>query len=403
VLKSLSLRNFRTCVETDITFEPVTLLVGKNNAGKTCICQALDFLSHAVRANSLDDAARAAGMAPREVRTRYAQGEPVLLRVESEVRRGDRELLFAYELAFEPRDVGRDPSDVLSLASERLSARVDGEEVCLLDRPGPDARVALETRPAEGHPALSEVAGPSARVAVIGRPTGWGDYPEVGAFVRDLASWRSYRDFSPAAMLASRQADYDPFLVRDASNLASALFALKSEDTRTFMRLIELVREIEPSIETINFVRPRPEEVYMEVEDSEGHRVYPESLSGGTLRYMALCYLALQGSMREVGRDVQRPRLISIEEPDQGLYVGQLRRLVEVLQEASKTQQTIITTHNPYLIDLFEDHPEQVRLVSRGDLALRDGTTVTQPDEAQLGKLLESFSLGELYYRELLQ
>lgn len=401
MLKSLSLRNFRTCVETDITFEPVTLLVGRNNAGKTSVCQALDFLSHCATARSLDEAARTAGIPPRELRTRYVTDEPVVLRVEVELG-GDGPSAFTYELTVEPRDTGHEPGAVLNVVSESLSVRADGVEACLWERRG--TSVTEFTEPGHGGGGHEQLVSnvPAARSMLASVVRSY-ENSLAEAFALDLESWRCHRDFSPPAMLASRRADYDPFLVRDASNLASALFALKSEDTRTFTRFIELVREIEPSIETINFVRPRPEEVYMEVEDTEGHGVYPESLSGGTLRYMALCYLALQGSMRARGRDVQRPRLISLEEPDQGLYVGQLRRLVEVLQEAGKAQQTIITTHNPYLIDLFEDHPEQVRLVRRGDLALRDGTTVAPPDAAQLEKLLESFPLGELYYRELLQ
>jgi predicted ATPase len=236
---------------------------------------------------------------------------------------------------------------------------------------------------------------------MIARLLDLADNPRANAIRQYLRSWRYYT-ISAEIMRTSRRADWDTFLADDASNVASVLFTLKSEDTRAFNRLVSLVKEIEPSIETLNFIRPRPEEVYMEVEDTEGNRYNPESLSDGTLNYLALCYVALQGSLR-TARDTVPPALVAYEEPERGLYVGHLRRFMEVLQEAGKTQQVILTTHNPYLIDLFEDHREQVRLVSRGEHSLRDGTTVAAPDADKLDGLLESFSLGELYYRELLQ
>ncbi len=140
----------------------------------------------------------------------------------------------------------------------------------------------------------------------------------------------------------------------------------------------------------------------MEVEDSNGARYGLESLSDGTLNYLAMCYIALQGQLT-THRDTPAPRLVILEEPENRLYVRHLRRLLEVIREGAQKQQTIITTHNPYLIDLFEDHLEEVRLVKRGRLGLEEGTEVVKPDEALLRERLEDFSLGELHFRELLQ
>ncbi len=401
MLRTLKLTNFRTCVATEVSFEPVTLLIGKNNSGKTNICQALEFMGAAAEADSLDNAARMLGLPPLEVVTRYLPGEPVTMQIEASAPCGDEELEYRYELVISCTDLGPSPGHVLNVVSEHLSATVDGDEWRLMEREGAEVRLLHETRPQAGvrEPRVETTAPP--RQAMIARLLDLPDNPRANAFRQYLRSWRYYT-ISAEIMRTSRRADWDTFLADDASNIASVLFTLKSEDTRAFNRLVSLVKEIEPSIETLNFIRPRPEEVYMEVEDTEGNRYNPESLSDGTLNYLALCYVALQGSLR-TARDTVPPALVAYEEPERGLYVGHLRRFMEVLQEAGKTQQVILTTHNPYLIDLFEDHREQVRLVSRGEHSLRDGTTVAAPDADKLDGLLESFSLGELYYRELLQ
>jgi len=401
MLTALRLRNFRTCASTELGLAPVTLLIGRNNSGKTNMCQALGFLSAAAHAETLDDAARATGMPPLEVVARYRPDEPVGLEIEASVPVGGETLEFRYELNLACSDIGPARGSVLNVLAERLEVRADGSVWCLVDRTGAEVSLLHETRAAAGEtePRIHTTAPP--RQAMVARLFDLDDNPRANVFRQCLRSWRHYT-IPTETMRASRRADWDAFLASDGSNLASVLFTLRNEDTRTFERLWRLVREIEPSLGTLNFVRPRPEEVYMQVEDTEGNRYSPESLSDGTLNYIALCYVALQGSLR-TSRDASPPALIALEEPERGLYVGHLRRLMDVLQEAGKTQQVILTTHNPYLIDLFEDHREQVRIVSRGGHSLRDGTTVSTPDSRKLDDLLESFSLGELYFRELLQ
>lgn len=401
MLTALRLRNFRTCASTELGLAPVTLLIGRNNSGKTNICQALGFLSAAAQAETLDDAARAAGMPPLEVVTRYRAADRVTIEIEACVPYRNEDLLFRYAMVLTSTDVGAVPGCVLNVQSEHLCVDVAGAEWCLMDRTGAEVSLLHETRAAGGDlDRRIETTAPP-RQAMMARLFDLDDNPRANAFRQYLRSWRYYT-ISAEIMRTSRRANWDAFLAADASNVASVLFTLKSEDTKAFNRLMSLVKEMEPSIDTLNFFRPRPEEVYMQVEDTEGNRYNPESLSDGTLNYIALCYVALQGSLRTAS-DAPPPSLVAFEEPERGLYVGHLRRLMDVLQEAGKTQQVILTTHNPYLIDLFEDHREQVRIVSRGGHSLRDGTTVSTPDSRKLDDLLESFSLGELYFRELLQ
>ena len=377
MLTYLRLQNFRSCIDTEWHLEPVTLLIGKNNAGKSNLCKALRFLSACLSADNIDDAARAAGLLPSEVAHRDTVGEPIRIQVRWRAAVGGDEMLLRYHLVLQQQQPIRVARDILTVVDEILE-------------------------PGELHPAVLNflVRSRDNNGSVPSNRLSWPDDPlEPGP--EDLATWRYY-NLANCDLRRHQQAAYDTYLRDDGSNLASCLFALKNEDSRNFDLLLDLVREVEPSLYTFNFIRPRPEELWLEVEDSNGGRYGLESLSDGTLNYLAMCYIALQGQLT-THRDTPRPRLVVLEEPENRLYVRHLRRLLEVIREGSKEQQTIITTHNPYLIDLFEDHLEEVRLVTRGQLGVGESTQVVTPDADVLRKRLQEFSLGELHFRELLQ
>jgi len=370
----------------------VTLLVGKNNTGKTNLGRALRFVGACAGAEDIDSAAKQAGMAPSEVVSRHVRNEPTELHLEIDLPHTSGRLAYEYSLVLESRDPGRELTHLLTVSSEQGQVvTAEGQRRTLLERQENRASVSLG-----GHHEVFEV--PPWQSALFGLQTRMNDLLPL---IERVRSWRMYNVHAgPRPNFGKAQ--YDAYLTDGGSNLNSALYSLKNEDERTFATLIKLVQEIEPSLFTLNFIRPRPEEVWMEVEDVEGNRYGPESLSDGTIHYMALCYIALHSQIR-THRDATAPALAFIEEPDAGLYVGHLRRMFEVLQTGSDQQQIILTTHNPYLMDLFEDRLEQVRLVSRGDCQLRDSTKVSELNAEQVSSLLAEMPLGELLYRGLLQ
>jgi predicted ATPase len=75
-------------------------------------------------------------------------------------------------------------------------------------------------------------------------------------------------------------------------------------------------------------------------------------LSDGTLRY--LCLLAI------LCDPPPPPPLICIEEPELGLHPDILPKLADLLVEASRRTQIIITTHSDILVDAMTERPETV-------------------------------------------
>ena len=97
-------------------------------------------------------------------------------------------------------------------------------------------------------------------------------------------------------------------------------------------------------------------------------------VSDGTLRILALL-TALQVE--------PRPVMIGVEEPENGVYPGRLRKLLDYMQEiaaqgdehgASPTQ-LVLTTHSPVVLAALRSRPEFLRFV---DLVRRDGQLVTR-------------------------
>ena len=105
-------------------------------------------------------------------------------------------------------------------------------------------------------------------------------------------------------------------------------------------------------------------------------------LSDGTLRYLFLMALLL---------DPTPPPIICIEEPEIGLHPDIIPTIAEMLIEASKRTQIIVTTHSDALISSLP--PESV-LVCERDMT---GTHLRRLDPNQLKNWLENYGLGELW------
>jgi len=129
------------------------------------------------------------------------------------------------------------------------------------------------------------------------------------------------------------------------------------------------------------------------------HRISAKDLSQGTLIALALLTLAYLP---------EPPTLIGLEEIDRGLHPRLLRQLQDALYRLSYPQackesrpptQVIATTHSPYLLDLFRDHPEEVVLASKEGL---DVEMKRLTDVEHFNDILGHSPLSEVWYSGVL-
>jgi predicted ATPase len=217
--------------------------------------------------------------------------------------------------------------------------------------------------------------------------------PRANLFKKHLASWYYY-DLDSQQLRRPEARLLDTVLHPDGSNLASVLFNLKNADERLYRKLIEVTQRIEPRLDVLSFFSPAENQVFMFGEDSTGHRFGPWSMSNGTLRFLALAYVLLttQAYQNQVGG-----RLVIIEEPETGLFVGHLKELLSLI-DSPGSGQFIFTSHSPYFIDLFDGMLEGVKVARRGDRS----SSLASLDTGSVRKQLKQMPLGEMHFRELL-
>ena len=107
---------------------------------------------------------------------------------------------------------------------------------------------------------------------------------------------------------------------------------------------------------------------------------------------LVLAYLAILFSP-------QPPGLLLIEEPENGVHPRRLREVLHILRELVSEQdrtQVVLTTHSPYVVDLFK--PEEVTLCLKGT----DGavTMCGSPKANPCASRWTSFSRGEIWTAE---
>lgn len=128
-------------------------------------------------------------------------------------------------------------------------------------------------------------------------------------------------------------------------------------------------------------------------------RIPAENLSQGTLYVLAVLALAF---------DPAPPTVICIEEIDRGIHPRLLREVRDALYrlshpgsfgETRAQTQIVATTHSPYLLDLFKDHPEEVVIAQKEGQEARFERLVDRPD---FQDLLSSGPLGDLWFSGIL-
>ncbi len=194
----------------------------------------------------------------------------------------------------------------------------------------------------------------------------------------------------------------------DGFGLAQCLDDINGVSRRLFDQLEEKYRGVFPHVETVElrvspgFNSPVDDSTLIpSFNKADGKGIYvrfkgssdpiPASqLSDGlllVLAYLAILYLP------------DPPRVLLIEEPENGVHPSRLKEVLGILkglvQEQSHTQ-VIMTTHSPYVLDQFS--PEEVTLCRRED----DGSvSVHRLSESEtVRKQMSVFTLGEIWTGE---
>ncbi|MBF0189741.1 MAG: AAA family ATPase [Magnetococcales bacterium] len=191
-------------------------------------------------------------------------------------------------------------------------------------------------------------------------------YPEIFNITKHYEGMTLYREWHLGRNAPPRQPHPSDmpgdYLAEDASNLVLVLNALEMKPQTRELLLLKLKEfngqyaRIYPRIEMGSI------QLYLEENlsgDSSRSALIPASrLSDGTMRF--LCLLAVLCHPNP-------PPLVCIEEPEMGLHPDILPTVVDLLREASKKTQIIVTTHSDIIVDALTETPEAVVICEKVD------------------------------------
>ena len=213
------------------------------------------------------------------------------------------------------------------------------------------------------------------------------EYPEITYLGQQYSTIRAYREWEfgrNTIFRVPQRADMrNDRLEEDFSNLGLFLNRMRrSPDAKS-----EMVRYLHDLYEGVDDFDVSVEGGSVQVFFTEGRFSIPATrLSDGTLRY--LCLLAILC-------DPNPPPLICIEEPELGLHPDILPKIADLLVEASKRTQLIVTTHSDILVDAMTEWPEAVVICEKHE----GQTQMKRLSADDLSIWLETYRLGQLWTR----
>ncbi len=180
-------------------------------------------------------------------------------------------------------------------------------------------------------------------------------------------------------------------LEEDGSNLSIILKNIISRQDEK-RRLFNLIRDLLPFVENLDVEKFADKSLLFKLSESFSKKRYlPASLiSDGTINITALI----------IALFFERKPFVIIEEPERNIHPHLISKLVEMMKDASRHKQILVTTHNPE----FVKHAglENLLLISRN----REGfSEITRPVNKEEVKIFLENDIGidELYVQNLLE
>jgi predicted ATPase len=222
---------------------------------------------------------------------------------------------------------------------------------------------------------------------------------EITIFHRLLEQVRIF-SFNAASIAAPTPLRPEIFLQENGADLPGVLDNLRDSHPERFEALNEELGSWFPEFDRLLFETPERGKRGIKLRTRTGkHEIPAKNLSDGTLIGLAILTLAYLP---------QPPLLVGIEEPDRGLHPRLLRQVAAAIYRLAYPNefgdkrdpvQVIVTTHSPYMVDLFREHPENIILANKLEGNVRFERLSDLPN---IEEILQDSHLGDLWYSGIL-
>ncbi|HSN98800.1 MAG TPA: AAA family ATPase [Candidatus Nanopelagicales bacterium] len=364
MIERLKVNGYLSLVDAEIRFTPLTLLLGRNGAGKSALLDSLERLGSYAR-GGVD---RAFGPPPYSLGFLRSRGHGDLPATSFEVDlRVDGEL-FRYKLSLD------EVQGQAKVREERVLKVSSGMVIAAWSRRSPPTSGTV-LRPDAPNPILDQIASRLKNVHVF--------------------------DLNPREI--ERPSDErQPALNRDGFGVGSFLAHLQEHEPKRFEELDQRLREMRPGTTALRVWGGAAGQLFWGIEEPQSRDWrYPAPLLSWGDRVLVgiLCILFAADPGNVVG----------LEEVDRGFHPSRYDAVVDLLSEASGQGvggrgpvQIIATSHSPALVSRFQHRLGELRLVSRTAGGTTTIVTMADAVKEKLGTEETSAPLGEAWAMGLL-
>lgn len=394
----IQIDNYKSLRKISISPTPLCTFVGPNAAGKSNLCDALDFLGETYRLGLEMAVSRKGGYENICFRRQRRSKAPIRFAITFELsgnegvwfpfyrRKKIVDQVTIFKHSFEIRAESQNIKAPFYVASEKIRISLktpkekskiqqvsdgvssiekallncvrnrneisvlnyDGLKDLLPDKEGPIIRHLIGLP----EPAESKTKHPLPSTDLMLSPLFrglWGYAPFLGA----IGSLRVFQ-LSPRNCRESGVPTPNPELDRFGGNLPAVVEYLKSYHRDAYSVLLTSIRRVMPTLEGLETQYTHRKTLGLFVsEEGFGRPWAAEDVSDGTIQTIALLVAAFD----------PRTNIVVIEEPENSIHPWAIRNFVKAAREASKGKQIILTTHSPVLIDQLK--PEELWVVRR--------------------------------------
>lgn len=386
-------KNIATSLEdAPLELAPCNVLVGPNGVGKTSLLQAVDFLK-AFYGPNIESYLKERNWGfedlPNLKQTRKKISWSAEFAVPADAS-GEHGGIYKLKISIVKRRY-------LSVGEEILRYKQNKEDqfITLIKRTG---RSTLLRSFGSDQPKAYEFWGLPCSVAVSIARTHASFRSQYGHILRFMEYVRSirYASIFDVEKLRAPARGYAEEIGPKGEDLIPFLAKLQAKNDGTFDKIRkETVRLFGGNITDFNIKGHASASAVKMLEVYEGNTVFNgRQVSDGFLRMLAIISLKYSETA---------PTILLFEEPENGVHPRLLARMVEAFRSMPKRKgrmtQVLLTTHSPYVLDLFRDHPEQVIAVRR--VGAQAGAEFIRVD-AIFPNGLPDAPLGETWYENRL-
>lgn len=361
MVRSLTLKGFRSVRASQIVFDNPTFLVGRNGSGKSNIADAFAFLAEAMTLSvneALDRRGGLTNLLHKAVDKESAGTLGIAVELDhDELTRSIFDNVDNWPPEARASQIvnARYAFELRALPNYRFE--IDREQ-CVLTRTD-GSKVWFDRKKQNVETNVGMSAGKTTHLMVEGLLV----LSLIGSFTdaffnvaKILRTMRTY-SIEPSRLREMQDPDSGASLKRDGANAASVLEDIRRRKPHDIPRMEQFLSVIVPGINSFSTIRHGQKlalEFTQKWNETKPLNFEAFSMSDGTLRAFGLLLAIFQ---------LEKPSLIVVEEPESSVHPAAAGAVLDLLHHATKEMQVVISTHSPELLDAKWIEDKHLRVV----------------------------------------